>query len=123
MNSSGKEVMSKVYEALKKAQEERSLVGQQIENEKDSLGSEGPQPATILTPASPNVLTRAPIVGAPASVIPHLGHLPHAPAGNRVLKTGQFLRFEDLLKNCPTPASVCDTRSVVFSAYSWQRSA
>ncbi len=108
--------MSKVYEALKKAQQERSLVGQQIENEKDSLGSEGPQPATILTPASPNVLTRSPIVSAPASVIPDLGHLPHAPAGNRDLKTGQFLRFEDLLKNCAKPAWVLDPRSVVFCA-------
>src|SRR5260370_42685103 len=70
----------------------------------------------MLTPASTNVLTRAPIVSAPASVIPDLGHLPHAPAGNRDLKTGQFLRFEDLLKNCAKPAWVLDPRSVVFCA-------
>jgi protein-tyrosine kinase len=106
--------MSKVYEALKRAREERSLVAQQVENEKGSLGSEGPQPGIIPAPASPSVLTRAPIANAPVSLAPVLEHLPHAPAGGRDSKTGQFLRFEDLLKNCAKPAWVLDPRSVVF---------
>jgi len=41
-------------------------------------------------------------------------HRPHTPAAGRDPRTGQFLRFEDLLKCCAKPAWVLDPRTVAF---------
>jgi capsular exopolysaccharide synthesis family protein len=143
--------MSKVHEALKRAQEERSSVALQVtENvssasteatvtifETPAVEQEGPDVTNssqsekavrgdaIVMGASSIALGKAParaeapispVVPPKAPTPPVLSeHRPHAPAAGRDPRTGQFLRFEDLLKCCAKPAWVLDPRTVAFS--------
>jgi protein-tyrosine kinase len=107
--------MSKVYEALKRAQEERSSAPKQVKHEKPVLEIEASQAVIIPVPSSPIGLTGAPISTVAASAPPLPELLPQAPAAGRDPKTGQFLRFEDLLKSCVKPTWVLDPRTVVFN--------
>jgi protein-tyrosine kinase len=106
--------MSKVHEALKRAQEERSLVATQVENQNCTHGIKAPSAIVTPVPPSPIVLTSASVLIAPVFAPPALEHRPQAPAVGRDPRTGQFLRFEDLLKSCAKPAWVLDPRTVVF---------
>ena len=142
--------MSKVHEALKRAQEERSSEDLQAP---ESLNNAGPaampepihigpgqdeKPCARANSASNRLpankdLTVEPIsagasrvrVDAPTissatiakAIAPPLAadRRPHTPAVGRDPRTGQFLRFEDLLKSCAEPAWVLDPKTVVFS--------
>ena len=127
--------MSKVHEALKRAQEERSSATLQAGENVDSNGAEST--ATILvTPAvdqgfsdathsftpeksvrgdAVNMRVAPSVPNAKAPMPPVLSeHRPHAPTAGRDPRTGQFLRFEDLLKCCAKPAWVLDPRTVAF---------
>jgi capsular exopolysaccharide synthesis family protein len=46
----------------------------------------------------------------------------HTPPAGRDPRTGQFLRFEDLLKSCAEPTWLLDPRAVVFSSADEHRS-
>jgi capsular exopolysaccharide synthesis family protein len=81
--------MSKVHEALKRAQEERSLAANSVQDQDRTTG-----PVGVVAPA---VESRPP-----------------DSAFGRDPRTGQFLRFEDLLRSCSKPAWVLDLRTVVF---------
>ena len=139
--------MSKVHEALKRAQEERLEERQGRENPQPSgttglvesavqtsaaeeeFTSFNPQTSLRETPAvknltavtgappasrvEPNVAS-TPVVPKAVSPLP-AEHRPHTPAAGRDPRTGQFLRFEDLLKSCSEPAWVHDPKIVVFS--------
>jgi capsular exopolysaccharide synthesis family protein len=144
--------MSKVHEALKRAQEERSSVALQVTENVSGASTEatatifvtpavqqgGPDVTNSSSPSEKAVLGDAIIMGAtsialgrapipaeaPISEVasakapmpPVLSeHRPHAPAAGRDPRTGQFLRFEDLLKCCAKPAWVVDPRNVAFS--------
>jgi capsular exopolysaccharide synthesis family protein len=77
----------------------------------------GGLPSITLNPArfSPEVpLTPVAIANAPALSLPS-EHRPHIPVAGRDPRTGQFLRFEDLLKCCARPTWVLDPRIVAFS--------
>jgi capsular exopolysaccharide synthesis family protein len=144
--------MSKVHEALKRAEEERSSAALQVaENVNSTAGAEatailvaspvdqklsavrsfspaeqavrddvavnGDAPLIIVRPACARAEVPAAqitIAKAPALPLPP-EHRPHTPAAGRDPRTGQFLRFEDLLKNCAKPAWVLDPRTVVFT--------
>jgi len=106
--------MSKVHEALKRAQEERSLVVPKVKNENGTHGVEAPSAIVIPAPTSPVDLTKAPASIAPTFASAVIEHQPHASAVGRDPKTGQFLRFEDLLNSCAEPAWILDPRSVLF---------
>jgi capsular exopolysaccharide synthesis family protein len=123
--------MSKVHEALKRAQEEWSSASQAVGggsrqyNGKANAtiaavapevgGSESarvnlqPQsmPADSALPVT--AVSKVPLVASPSE------HRPHTPAAGRDPRTGQFLRFEDLLKSCANPTWVVDPRTVAFS--------
>jgi len=143
--------MSKVHEALKRAQEERSSAVLEVA---ESVGSSSTEAsATIwVTPAVDQGLFDAthpspsekavrgdvvvmggagsiplnasparaeaqisPVTTAKAPTPPVLSeHRRHTPAAGRDPRTGQFLRFEDLLKSCAKPAWVLDPRTVAF---------
>jgi protein-tyrosine kinase len=141
--------MSKVHEALKRAQEERASLAQHVaENVSNTTGAQAN--ATIFV--APTVDQRSPAVPSPSSaerqvsddvdvnahstyaravradgpIAPSLSakapafpvppdHRPHTPAAGRDPRTGQFLRFEDLLKSCAKRPWVLDPKTVVFS--------
>jgi capsular exopolysaccharide synthesis family protein len=143
--------MSKVHEALKRAQEERTLPALQVA-ESDGVPDVEAPAAVFVAPVSQKIPTiarsspaeqpvredavamssslpsttnpararpevptaSAAIAKAPALPLPS-EHRPHTPAAGRDPRTGQFLRFEDLLKCCARPAWVLDPRTVVFS--------
>jgi protein-tyrosine kinase len=147
--------MSKVHEALKRAQEER-LEGRQAgenpqppgttESAESTLQASGVEeefPSAAIsfnskhqtppreTPAgrdTPALTGRPPlsrvevnVISTPAipkALAPPLAaeHRPHTPAVGRDPRTGQFLRFEDLLKSCSEPAWVHDPKTVVFAS-------
>jgi capsular exopolysaccharide synthesis family protein len=143
--------MSKVHEALKRAEEERSSatlhVGESLHKVATTEVS-----APILMPnpededRSPKAISNglghqeltavrelptidiAPARGredaplnppSPAAkiVIPPPERRLHTPATGRDPRTGQFLRFEDLLKNCAEPAWVLDPKTVMFVSH------
>lgn len=143
--------MSRVHEALKRAQEERSSASLQVTESDSRVGAESG--ATILTTTpvveqslsgaadsnstGQDVHAAAAIYGAPgikvnpapahvesstirmpsakAPAPPVLSeHRPHTPQVGRDPRTGQFLRFEDLLKSCVKPAWVLDPRTIAF---------
>jgi protein-tyrosine kinase len=144
--------MSKVHEALKRAQEERSSVALQVENVSSTAAeatatilitaavAQGPSDAThsSSSPSEKVVREDAVITGGTGSIavnavpvrseapMPSVAsvkapappvlseHRPHTPAAGRDPRTGQFLRFEDLLKCCAKPAWVLDPRTVAF---------
>jgi len=68
-----------------------------------------PVPARAEVPSPPITIPKASTLPVPSD------HRPHTPAIGRDPRTGQFLRFEDLLKNCAKPAWVLDPRTVAFS--------
>jgi len=141
--------MSKVHEALKRAQEERASLAQHVtENVNNTNGAEAS--ATILV--APAVEQRPPVVTSPSPAERQVGddvavnapsiavrpvradvpvttnisakasalpvpsdHRPHTRAAGRDPRTGQFLRFEDLLKSCAKRAWVLNPKTVVFS--------
>jgi protein-tyrosine kinase len=143
--------MSKVHEALKRAQEERSSVALQVTENVSNTSAEAtatifvtpavdPRPSDVtLSPTSekavrgyavimggagsiaPNAAPAraeapiSPVASAKAPTLPVLSeHRPHTPAAGRDPRTGQFLRFEDLLKCCAKPVWVLDPRTVAF---------
>jgi len=144
--------MSKVYEALKRAQEERSsVVPRAAENGNATVGPEastatlmGPAvvekpPAstkpvdtetwiqdsadTVVTPvitvkvaAQPSGGAGSPTTGTKEHVAIPLQpeHRLPRPAAGRDPRTGQFLRFEDLLKSCVKPSWILDPKTVAF---------
>jgi capsular exopolysaccharide synthesis family protein len=142
--------MSKVHEALKRAEEERSSatlhVGESLHKVATPEVSapilvptsedEDRSPKPILNGSGHNELTALREVPAidmgpsrgredgslnspsPAAktVIPPPERRLHTPATGRDPRTGQFLRFEDLLKNCAEPAWVLDPKTVMFAA-------
>ena len=107
--------MSKVYEALRRAQEERSSAAKQVENARPGIDA-----APVITvPALPGltVLSGSSVSSLPlptAALIEPLPQPQSHPIG-RDPRTGQFLRFEDLLQNCSKPSWILDPRAVVFS--------
>jgi capsular exopolysaccharide synthesis family protein len=136
--------MSKVHEALKRAQEERLSEALHVAETDIVNGTEAPstvllQPAvkpeasatTSLPQAEQSVVASTatsitleaksgrteaapiPVTKAPGLHLP-LDSRPHTPAAGRDPRTGQFLRFEDLLKSCAKPAWVLDPRTVAF---------
>jgi protein-tyrosine kinase len=144
--------MSKVHEALKRAEEERCSAAPQVADNMNgaasaeatatifvapavdqkfaavtgsspverTLGSDvdvmGDTPSTTarLTPPGAELPT-APISIAKAPKLPSpVEHRPHTPPAGRDPRTGQFLRFEDLLKSCAKPAWVLDPKTVQF---------
>ena len=140
--------MSKVHEALKRAEEERSsaapgnvdaragaeataaLFAAKSEVLSPAVTSSGAKAsvrmevaeisdvsATAMKPAPERVEVTAPAetIPKPPSVIFSSEHRPHIPSAGRDPRTGQFLRFEDLLKNCAKPTWVLDPRTVAFS--------
>jgi protein-tyrosine kinase len=147
--------MSKVHEALKRAQEERKRTSGENAND-GHIGIVGPKPsgsggettiaagpaplsdhyfgtpqeavdAEIPPVSAPSTDTRTePPTNIPAFVAPAVPHSTSshpviAATPGRDLRTGQFLRFEDLLNNCVKPAWVLDPRTVVFSQAHEQR--
>lgn len=106
--------MSKVHEALKRAQEERSVVAQRPQNESATHGIEVPSAIVIPASPSPSALAGAAVSVAPTLVTPVVEHPPYASAVGRDPRTGQFLRFADLLRSCAKPAWVLDPQKVVF---------
>ena len=143
--------MSKVHEALKRAQEERSSATQQIAVNPIDTGipetaaahaEERELAAHRGSPEEPgrgknvevfggvsangrtnNEIAMPPIVAAKTVLAaPPTERRPHAPAPGRDPRTGQFLRFEDLLKNCSKPTWVLDPRTVAFCAQAQQAS-
>jgi capsular exopolysaccharide synthesis family protein len=143
--------MSKVHEALKRAQEERSSAALQVAETATTNSVEatstileipavdpGPSDVTHSSPSEKRVLGDAVVTSGACSIVvtaapvrseasmpsvpsakapmpPVLSeHRPHAPAAGRDPRTGQFLRFEDLLKCCAKPAWVLDPRTVAF---------
>jgi|GEM_PF-401872 len=143
--------MSKVHEALKRAEEERSSSALQVAESKSSsaeasatvfvapagdrrpsavassspagqLGRDDvavmcdgpasnvtPVPVRAEAPSPPITIAKAPTLPVPSE------HRPHTPAVGRDPRTGQFLRFEDLLKSCAKPVWALDPRTVAFS--------
>jgi capsular exopolysaccharide synthesis family protein len=143
--------MSKVHEALKRAQEERSapvlqvsenvngaiaeaaakiLVAPSVDQRPFDVARSSPSEkavsgdAVIMDVAGSTALDVAPartevpmplLASVKAPLPPVLSeHRPHTPAAGRDPRTGQFLRFEDLLKSCAKPAWVVDPRTVAF---------
>jgi len=133
--------MSKVHEALKRAQEERSLSTQQGESdngvhERDSAppgssavrslavqqvesanGSHnGTGPRGIVTPGPASAEFPSGLATETAQTYPPPGteRRLHTPVIGRDPKTGQFLRFEDLLRTCAKPAWTLDPGAIVF---------
>ena len=141
--------MSKVYEALKRAREERELAARDGDDAGglrevevtsavmiDATGPVGTRSAASRvsvstedhqiekTPLAASSLavevesasfidgtsTIAPKITAPAPD----DHKPQSSDVGRDPKTGQFLRFEDLLRACPKPTWVLDPKTVVF---------
>jgi len=88
--------MSKIHEALKRAQEERSKV---------AAGADTDLPVALQT-LPPQV---PPPVAAAQAVLPSMD-----PA--RVAVPGHYLRFEDLLQQCAEPVWQPDPKAIVFSA-------
>lgn len=84
--------MSKIYEALRKARDEKSPAGQPVL-------SAPPLPATPeMTNAASGVEKQ-----------------PFTPGSARSGISGQYLRFEDLLKQCAEPVWQPDANAIVFS--------
>jgi protein-tyrosine kinase len=140
--------MSKVHEALKRAQEERSSTVLQVAENATTNSAEAtstileipavdaaPSDVTHSSPSEKRVPGDAVVMSGARSIAvpvrseasmpsvpsakapmpPVLSeHRPHAPAAGRDPRTGQFLRFEDLLKCCAKPAWVLDPRTVAF---------
>lgn len=140
--------MSKVHEALKRAEEERanqprnadlvsgsdngtahssssdlktSEKSHQLDAIKKAQAS-APNQTEFVTEqpsgngANPNVAAVEP-VPLPGPSMRLVGdHRPVGPMAGRDPRTGQFLRFEDLLKSCTAPIWVHDPQKVVFSA-------
>jgi len=144
--------MSKVHEALKRAQEERSSPTLQVAENDGADNAEATRACFVAPPidqklpaiesfsqdeqtareesaavmhSSPSVTVNpararpevptTPVTIAKAPTPPVLSeHRPHTPAAGRDPRTGQFLRFEDLLKCCAKPAWVLDPRAVAF---------
>jgi capsular exopolysaccharide synthesis family protein len=141
--------MSKVHEALKRAQEERSSAPRQIESLQNAASAEIPTSIFVSTSEDeervaipvlnssvhkeltaahglPGVdtasRTDASVIAKPKILIPPPERRPHTPAAGRDPRTGQFLRFEDLLKSCAEPAWVLDPKTVMFAAANESRS-
>ena len=143
--------MSKVHEALKRAQEEQSLSleapaagGRKQNPDVRSGGSDlstnipvsiGERPSAdpvrhIETQTSSETCRTAAATEAEST---HEGmtsasvalqapiYRPAASAAGRDPRTGQFLRFEELLKHCAKPAWVLDPQTVVFGETHAQR--
>lgn len=140
--------MSKVHEALKRAQEERAcptLEGSEQRLPAPEVRAPQIEEISLETVSQPTL----PKVAVPASEEPPTAHeadpkrtdrpkipavlkvpalplsaehRPHAPLAGRDPRTGQFLRFEDLLKSCAEPAWVIDPKTVVFSGPSERQS-
>ncbi|MCU1241326.1 MAG: capsular exopolysaccharide family [Candidatus Acidoferrum typicum] len=135
--------MSKVHEALKRAQEERSSAirpvaanGNDTGIAEETAGRAGEQEFAAQAGGFPDAARVAGNVGVLADVstngrttneivTPSIAitktplpaeRRPHAPAQGRDPRTGQFLRFEDLLRNCSKPTWVLDPRIVAFCA-------
>lgn len=101
--------MSKVYEALKRAQEDRSLVpGGADDNIEASSGISIPDPSIA------NLSARVTAVVAPTVTTPLVEDRADLPTIGRDPRTAQFLRFEDLLRTCAKPAWLLDPGTVVF---------
>src|SRR5947209_20603335 len=132
--------MSKVHEALKRAQEERASAGSPIRVNGIGQNNDGPRVSIaavnhlhvetplLATDAVTHQVAAATIVPpyvhadtAADSAIPKspprpfsAEHRVHTPATGRDPRTGQFLRFEDLLKSCAKPTWVLDPTKVAF---------
>jgi capsular exopolysaccharide synthesis family protein len=142
--------MSKVHEALRRAQEERS-VGAQVDEKQNQVCTESVPPGSSSNPlknlssggATLRTSSEAERIGSnghsrslganqletafsaqtsaigteiaegSAHLRPVQSQLPTATVG-RDPKTGQFLRFEDLLRTCAQPAWVLDPMKVLF---------
>jgi capsular exopolysaccharide synthesis family protein len=142
--------MSKVHEALKRAQEERSSAALELAESVNGQASaeaattifvapavndvhsavetsspakraevasiSGVPPITLSSvPAPAEIAVPPAAISKPPSVPFSSEHRPHIPAAGRDPRTGQFLRFEDLLRNCAKPTWVLDPRTVAFS--------
>jgi capsular exopolysaccharide synthesis family protein len=85
---------------------------------------EGQKPAIVVPEGAPVALpSNLSRVEAPISPltphklpVPASEHRSHTPAAGRDPRTGQFLRFEDLLKSCAEPSWVLDPKTVAFAA-------
>ena len=140
--------MSKVHEALKRAQEERqgatAEVGSDVPITIVEPKPDTPVSATRIVPGptpisedyvetateslepetsllndprtSARTASAAVVATLPAGAVPQKASSHHVitAAPGRDLRTGQFLRFEDLVNNCAKPAWVLDPRTVVF---------
>ena len=97
--------MSKIYEALKKSHAERSqprpVVEPPIPHESGPAAVQEPTPPTAVQEHVP-----MPVLPAAPSVSPTRTHINFS---------GQYLRFEDLLKQCAQPVWQLDPNGIVFS--------
>jgi protein-tyrosine kinase len=107
--------MSKVHEALKRAQEGRSL-WQQNENPNARTKVEAAPEIDAPVVAAAPVSVGTPVENAPKFVAPVIERKTPAFTVRSDSKPTQFLRFEDLLKSCAKPAWVLDPNTVVFGA-------
>jgi capsular exopolysaccharide synthesis family protein len=141
--------MSKIHEALKRAQEERSSATLHVAVNANDTGAAEATATTFIAPAAEqqfaaktngfpedrrgaeNLEVRTDAAARKASAYNEIAtppieiaqtpspsvpaeRRPHAPAVGKDPRTGQFLRFEDLLKSCSRPAWVLDPRLVAF---------
>jgi protein-tyrosine kinase len=104
--------MSKIHEALKRAQEERSSAALEVAASNGVANA----PAVAIANAPAVAIANAPALPLPSE------HRPHTSAGGRDPRTGQFLRFEDLLKCCAKPSWALDPSTIAFSESNEQRS-
>jgi capsular exopolysaccharide synthesis family protein len=88
--------MSKIYEALKKAQEEKSPVSPAVNQHIQQQSHTAP-------------------VQQQLQVTPVMEARPRTPEPIRHGISGQYLRFEDLLKQCAEPVWQLDSNAIVFS--------
>jgi capsular exopolysaccharide synthesis family protein len=90
--------MSKIHEALKKAQEEKSQAS----------------PVVVAAPSAPQESPRQSAQEQAPATSAVVRSAPSAPRAHSSL-SGQYLRFEDLLKQCAEPVWQPDPNAIVFS--------
>jgi capsular exopolysaccharide synthesis family protein len=106
--------MSKLHQALKKAEEERALI-LQAEKQNDPEWTDTASPPAVSSLMDPADRTSAPHVTFANSVANPVERRPPDSAASRDPKSQQRLRFEQLLKHCAKPSWVLDRHALLFS--------
>jgi protein-tyrosine kinase len=106
--------MSKVHQALKRAEEERAL-SLQAEKKNDTEPTDASLATTVPALTRPVDSTSPPAVTFPNSVTPIVERRPHSSEAGREPKSEQRLRFEQLVKHCAKPSWALDRHAVLFS--------